>query len=122
MDLPNFSFAGNLDAGPLVRTQPEKTNSTDGPRQSPSSSQLEKAREAAEAFEAMVLSELLSPLMNSVEMPELTGGGGSKAYATMLNEEYAKAIAEAGGVGIADTVMAALIDLQSTTTRHTEGQ
>lgn len=70
----------------------------------------------AEAFEAVVLSEMLKPMFDSVKTPSLFGGSGAEQdiYGAMLNEQFARAIASRGGVGIADSVKAALIDLQST--------
>lgn len=69
---------------------------------------------AAKEFEALVLSEMLAPLFNSVETPGIAGGGpGEKAFSGLLREEYAKAIAARGGFGIADQVKATLIGLQA---------
>jgi len=68
---------------------------------------------AAKEFEALVLAQFLAPLLSSVETPGLAGGApGQEAFEGLLREEYAKAIAERGGFGIADSVKAALIDLQ----------
>jgi Rod binding domain-containing protein len=69
---------------------------------------------AAKEFEALVLSEMLAPLFSSVETPGIAGGGpGEKAFASLLQEQYAKVIADRGGFGIADQVKAALINLQA---------
>lgn len=69
---------------------------------------------AAKEFEALVLSEMLAPLFNSVETPGIAGGGpGEKAFSGLLQEEYSKAIAARGGFGIADQVKATLIGLQA---------
>lgn len=73
-----------------------------------------RAERAAQEFEALVIAQMLAPLFASVETPGLAGGGkGEKAFAGMLQEEYAKAIAARGGFGIADHVKSALIRLQS---------
>ena len=78
----------------------------------------QRVTKAAEQFEALVLAQFLAPLFASVETPALAGGGhGEKAFSGLLQEEYAKAIAARGGLGIADQVKAALIDLQSDTTQ-----
>lgn len=80
--------------------------------QTPSShSVIEKK---AQEFEALVLSQLLQPMFDSVETTALFGEGPEQdAYRTMLNDEFAKAIAQRGGVGVADQVKDALIRLQS---------
>ncbi|MEX0645660.1 MAG: rod-binding protein [Parvularculaceae bacterium] len=71
----------------------------------------------AQEFEALVVKELLAPLFNSVKTPGLAGGGPSEeAFASLLQDEYAKSIAARGGFGIADQVKAALINMQSART------
>ena len=69
----------------------------------------------AEEFEALVLSLTLKPMFESAKSSALFGGDGPEqdAFRSMLNDEYAKAIAARGGVGIADQVKDALIRLQS---------
>ena len=83
---------------------------------SASTSQTATARidRAAQEFEALVIAQLLAPIFSSVETPGLAGGGpGEKAFAGLLQEQYAKSIASRGGFGIADQVKASLIELQS---------
>lgn len=86
------------------------------------SPEITGAASAAEEFEALVLGEFLKPLFDGAETSRLFGGegAGSKAFGAMLQEQYAAAIAERGGVGIADRVMASLIDLQSQKTASKE--
>ena len=81
----------------------------------PQSLTKQRIEETAKEFEALVLSQLLAPLFNSVEAPSLLGGGGAgeDAYGALLQEEYAKAITDRGGFGIADQIKASLIDLQA---------
>ena len=70
--------------------------------------------EIAREFEALVLAQLLAPVFTSVEKSSLTRAGpGEDAFETMLQEQYAKSIAERGGIGIADQVRASLIALQA---------
>lgn len=72
------------------------------------------AAKAATEFEALVLAQFIAPLFASVETPAIAGGGpGQDAFGAMLQEEYAKAIAARGGLGIADAVKSALIDMQA---------
>lgn len=73
-----------------------------------------RAEKAARDFEAQVISQMLAPLFASVKTPGVAGGGPSEAaFASMLHEEFAKAVAARGGFGIADQVKAELIRLQS---------
>jgi Rod binding domain-containing protein len=65
-------------------------------------------------FEAVFIAQMLSPLFSSVSTPEIAGGGKSEAFFnSLLQESYAKAMAERGGLGLADHVKASLISLQS---------
>ncbi len=73
------------------------------------------AERKAEEFEALVLSQLLAPMFETAKSPSLFGGDGAEqdTYRSMLNDEYAKLLAARGGVGIADSVKDALIQMQS---------
>ncbi|NWG91337.1 MAG: rod-binding protein [Parvularculaceae bacterium] len=69
---------------------------------------------AARDFEAVFIAQMLAPLFSSVETPAIAGGGKSEAFfKSLLQESYAKAMAERGGFGLADHVKASLISLQS---------
>lgn len=70
---------------------------------------------AAEEFEAVMLTAMLKPIFESVEISEPFGGGqGEQMWKGMLVEEYAKEMAAAGGIGIADQVRAELLRVQET--------
>ena len=70
----------------------------------------------AKEFEALMLAELIKPMFESAKSETLFGGDGAEQsiFGSMLQEKYAEAMAERGGIGIADQVKAALIDLQGT--------
>jgi len=71
------------------------------------------ARRVAQEFEAMFISEMLSPVFESLDTGGLFGGGqGEKIYRSMMVQEYGKAIAQAGGIGIADTVQSEILRMQ----------
>jgi Rod binding domain-containing protein len=75
---------------------------------------LARAGAAAKEFEAVFIAQMLAPLFASVETPAIAGGGKSEAFfKSLLQESYAKAVAERGGFGIADHVKAALLDIQA---------
>lgn len=69
----------------------------------------------AQEFEALMLSEFLKPMFDTAKSSSLFGGDSSEnsIFGGMLHETYGRAIAERGGIGIADQVKAALINLQS---------
>lgn len=64
-----------------------------------------KIRKSAKDFEAMVASQLLSPMWEGVEVDKTFGGGhGEEMFRGMLLEQYGKIVAERGGLGLANTV------------------
>jgi Rod binding domain-containing protein len=63
-------------------------------------------RRAAAGFEEMFLSQLLRDFTAGAIGP---GGTGSEAFASMLQDEYARMISRGGGVGIADAVTRTLL-------------
>ena len=74
-------------------------------------------RQAAEDFEAVFLSQMLAPMFEGLETDPLFGGGpGEDIYRSLLVEEYGKAVARTGGVGIADAVERELLHLQEAAT------
>ena len=78
------------------------------------SPEARRAGEAAKEFEAVFIAQMIGPLFNSVETPAIAGGGESEDFfKSLMQDAYAKAMAERGGFGIADQIKSALIELQS---------
>ncbi len=72
----------------------------------------EQAKQAAQDFEAVFVTEFLKNIFPK-ETNELFGGGhGEKAYKSFLLDEYGKSIAKQGGFGIAQQVYKELIKTQ----------
>lgn len=70
-------------------------------------------RKVAMDFEAVFIGEMLRPMFDGTEPEGAFGGGpGEDVWKNMQIDEYGKAIAKNGGIGIADAVMAHLIRLQ----------
>ena len=70
-------------------------------------------RQAAEDFEAVFLTQMLAPMFDTLESDTMFGGGPSEEiYRSMMVEEYGKALARNGGVGIADHVELELLRIQ----------
>lgn len=61
-----------------------------------------QARQIGEEFEAVFLAQMLEQMMGESSEDSLFGGAGDGAWKGMLNEEYAKVMAKAGGIGLAD--------------------
>jgi Rod binding domain-containing protein len=71
------------------------------------------AGQAAQDFEAMFLAQMLKPMFAGIGTDGMFGGGpGEEVFREMMVDEYGKAIARAGGVGIADQVKAEMLKLQ----------
>lgn len=96
---------------PIVGQQPLPANTPPAPRADHVDPQ---ARHAAEEFESMFLSQMLAPMFEGLDTDGLGGGGmGEEIFRPMLIEQYAKAISNAGGVGLADSIIAELNRLQA---------
>lgn len=71
------------------------------------------AKKAGEEFEALFISEMLAPVFKDLKTDGLFGGGsGEEIYRSMMVQEYGKAVAKAGGVGIAETVQREILKMQ----------
>lgn len=70
-------------------------------------------RRTAEAFEASFLSQMMKPMFEglSTEAP-FGGGAGEAAWRGFLVDAMAQQTVKAGGVGLADSVLAQMIKMQ----------
>jgi len=70
-------------------------------------------RKVAEDFEAVFISEMMRPMFENIQAEAPFGGGPSEdIWRNMQIDEYGKAIAKSGGIGIADAVMDQMIKMQ----------
>ena len=70
-------------------------------------------RKVAEDFEAFFLSQMLQPLFANLEAAEPFGGGmAEKMWKSLQVDEYGKAFARSGGIGIADAVVKEMLRMQ----------
>lgn len=64
-------------------------------------------------FEAVFLSQMLEHMFTATEVdPPFGGGHAEETWRSLMNQEYGRAIARAGGVGIADHVYKTILRLQ----------
>lgn len=80
--------------------------------------QVAKAAKAARDFEAMAVGQMLKPMFDTLDQ---TGGifGGGQAESTwrpMMVQEMAKHITAGGGIGLAQPVFAAMLQMQAART------
>lgn len=72
-----------------------------------------EARQVAEEFEAFFLSQMLEQMFTGVgEDNPFSGGPGESAFRGLLNEEYAKVMARAGGLGLSDSLTTEILRYQ----------
>jgi Rod binding domain-containing protein len=72
-----------------------------------------KARETAVDFEAFFLGQMMQPMFANIGAEEPFGGGhAEQIWRTLMVDEYGKAMAKAGGIGIADQVQREILRMQ----------
>lgn len=72
-----------------------------------------KLRKAANEFETQFLSQMLTPMFESIETdPTFGGGHGEEMFRSLLVNEYGKQMNARGGFGIADSVYRELLRAQ----------
>ncbi len=74
---------------------------------------VQAAWEAAKEFESVFLTAMLENMFAGLETaPPFGGGEAEKSYRSLLLGEYAKAISQSGGIGVAPFVAQELLALQ----------
>ncbi len=74
-----------------------------------------KAHAAAQDFEAVFLNSMFQHMFTGIDGEGPFGGqGATGVWRSVLTDQYAKSIAKAGGIGIADQVYRSLIAHQET--------
>jgi len=72
-----------------------------------------RMRETAEQFEASFLSQMLKPMFEGLKTDGPFGGGDAEAtWRSFMIDAMAKQTVKAGGVGLADTVVAQMLKMQ----------
>jgi Rod binding domain-containing protein len=78
-----------------------------------SSADKAKMETAAKDFESVFLSQMLQLMFGESQDESLTGDPESEEiYRGLMVDEYAKSIANSGGIGVADYVMRTLMQAQ----------
>ncbi|MBA4803294.1 MAG: rod-binding protein [Brevundimonas sp.] len=72
-----------------------------------------RMRETAESFEASFLAQMLKPMFEGLRTDGMFGGGqGEETWRSFMIEAMAKQTVKAGGVGLADQVVAQMLKMQ----------
>ncbi len=78
-----------------------------------------KARETADSFEAVFLSQILKSMSLGMKSDGPFGGGHSEeVFRDVLNEEIATQIARNGGIGLSDSVYREILKTQEVDSSH----
>ena len=73
-----------------------------------------RIRQTAQEFEATFLAQMLRPMFDGLSTEAPFGGGhAEETWRGFMIDEMGKQISRAGGVGLADQVMAEMIRMQS---------
>ncbi|HEV2082915.1 MAG TPA: rod-binding protein [Brevundimonas sp.] len=92
---------------PLV-VSPDLLRNSAPPRVAP-----DRLKQTAEAFEASFIAQMLRPMFEGISTEAPFGAGEAEAtWRGFLLDEMGKQVARAGGVGLADHVMAQMIQMQ----------
>jgi len=71
------------------------------------------ARKTAQDFEAFFLGQMLQPMFANISAEDPFGGGaGEDMWRQLQVDEYGKALAKNGGIGIADSVFREMLKMQ----------
>ena len=74
---------------------------------------MEQARKVAQDFESVFIAQMMKPMFENTTAEAPFGGGSSeKIWRDMQVDEYGKAIAKSGGIGIADTIVNEMLKMQ----------
>ena len=67
----------------------------------------------ARDFESMFVSRMLESATSQLKTKgTFFGGSGEAQFRSLLNEQYGKAVAQRGGIGIADVVLREMVRMQ----------
>lgn len=84
--------------------------SINAPAAKPLNAGKDKARAAARDFEAVFLNSMFQHMFTGIDGEGPFGGqGATGVWRSVLTDQYARSIAKAGGIGIADQVYKSLI-------------
>lgn len=83
-----------------------------GPERARGGQTPDQIRAAAEEFEAVFLAQMMEQMMGESTQTSFGGGPGEAAFRGLLNEEYAKVMAKAGGIGLADSLAREMLAMQ----------
>ena len=101
------------DTSIMLQAQAALSATRGKPPTLPPGADISKIREKAEEFEGFFLAQMMQPMFDALETDGPFGGGfGEKVWRSLQVEEFGKAVAANGGVGIADTLVQEFLRMQ----------
>jgi Rod binding domain-containing protein len=86
-----------------------------GPAQPAAASDPAKIRQTASDFEAVFVAEMLKPMFDETDAEAPFGGGlAEDVWRSLQVQEFGKAIARSGGIGLADDIEREMLRLRET--------
>jgi peptidoglycan hydrolase FlgJ len=78
-----------------------------------SEAQKKASLKAAREFETVLLSNLLQPMFEGIETDGIFGGGhAEEQWKPMLVDQYARKMADTGGMGLSSHIYKTMLELQ----------
>jgi flagellar protein FlgJ len=104
----------------LPGTGPNMIDATTGKvDRSPASREAAAAKKVAKEFEALFVGMMLKSMRETTGKDKLSNGGhGEEIYRSLLDQEYARAMSENGGVGLAAMMERQLVKTASDSGRN----
>lgn len=82
---------------------------------------VDEAKETAQDFEAFFMTKMMESMFEGISTDGMFGGGNAeKVYRSLLLNEYGKAMAKTGSIGISDDVMSAILKMQETASNQVD--
>ncbi|HLZ67217.1 MAG TPA: rod-binding protein [Aliidongia sp.] len=92
-----------------------RTGALNGAGSKLTAAQMATIDKTAKDYEAGFMSAMLESMYAGVKTNKMFGGGSAEGmYRSLLNQEYGKAIAARGSLGIADSIKREMIRMQET--------
>ncbi|MDG3041346.1 rod-binding protein [Roseicyclus marinus] len=93
----------------LPASLPQGPIAPDATGRDPPGDDVERLRRVARELEASFLSEMLKQAGFGAGRGTLGGGAGEEQFGSFLRAEHARALAERGGIGLAEQLFEALV-------------
>ena len=101
---------------PQLSTPPSsygRTGAPIGAGANVSPARMAQIDKTAKEYEAGFVSAMLESMFAGIKTDKMFGGGsGEDMYRSLMTQEYGKAVAERGTLGIADSIKSAMIRMQ----------